>query len=339
MDLTSKIVRAVTDLSKTEVAAERWIRPVGEVEPAGSNHFVLFMKPELLAVDDDVNVEAALELVLSALKKHAVEIGAIRVLNGRYLARHRIMEEHYGVINRVSRLGDGALSQPTRKKLLAECPGADSILGGHEFLQKFPDVSAFALNLIADTLGTKRIASGKYYSVIEAGGERIIVLNSFHPQQLLHYTRRGRTVVVFECATDTHWRVLRHEMTGTTDPKRAAEGSIRRTLLEKKDKLGLADVRTATNGVHCSAGPLEAMVEYSRFFSKHAGKNPIKLVDTPFGQLLKSRGLTSKDIASLAKNPMLDSAAGETYAFNATEDKDADESADLLAGMTRRAAS
>ena len=135
--------------------AQRGAKPLRPVPEAGG----------FSRVDDGVKVETILELVLSALQAHAVETGAIRVLNGRYLGRYRIMEEHYGVINRASRLGEAALSPPTRKKLLAEVPGADPILGGHEFLEKFPDVSAFALNLIADTLGTKKIASGKYYSV------------------------------------------------------------------------------------------------------------------------------------------------------------------------------
>jgi nucleoside diphosphate kinase len=331
MVVTSKIIRAVSELSQAEGPAEKWIRPVGPEPLKGQNHFVLFLKPELLAVDDGVQVEAILDLVFSALRAHAVKTGAIRALNGHYLGRYRIMEEHYGVINRASRLGEGALSQATRKKLMAECPDADRIHGGHQFIERFPEVSAFALNVIADTLGTKKVASGKYYAVLAAGGEHVVVLNPFHPQQLLHYTMPGRTIVVIECATDTAWEVLRQEMTGATDPSRAAAGSIRRLLLERKSELGLRDVRTATNGVHCSAGPLEAMVEYSRFFSDHSGKNLIKLSETPFGRLLVRRGLNQKDIAALAKNPLLDKASGGTYAFNLTEDKNSDAAADLLA--------
>jgi len=335
---TTKIIKAVSALSKAKEPAERWISPLEEGRLEGRNHFVLFLKPEVLALADGVKVEAILDLVVAALRKHAVKTGAVRVLNGPYLGRYRIMEEHYGVINRASRLGEGALSEATRNKLATECPDADRILGGHEFLREFPDVSASALNIIADTLKTKKLSSGKYYAVLNVGGERVVVLNPFHPQQVLHYTTPGRTIVVLECATDTDWKVLRQEMTGSTDPSRAVPGSIRGLLLAGKSKLGLRDVGTATNGVHCSAGPLEAMIEYSRFFSDHADKTFIKLADTPFGRLLTRDGVSKKEVAALAKNPVLGTEGGANYAFNLTEEMNSDAAAELLAGMVGKKA-
>jgi hypothetical protein len=332
MDLASKILDAVSDLTKAREAAEQWIRPIGYGRLSAENHCVVFLKPEVLALREGVRVEAILDVVLAALRTHAVKLGAVRVLNGPYLARHHIMEAHYGVINRVSRLGEGALSAPTRKNLVAACGGAEHrILGAHQFLEEFPDVSPFALNVIADTLGTKKIASGKYFVVVEVAGERIVVLNPFHPYQLLHFTPPGRTIVVFECWTDTGWDALRQQMTGATDPSRAAEGSIRKTLLERKKEFRLRDVRTATNGVHCSAGPLEAMAEYCRFFSDPAKKEIIKATQTPFGKLLARHGLNGKEIDKLVKNPLLGKATEGTYAFNLTEEKDSDEAAKLLA--------
>ena len=336
---TSKIIKAVSELSKAKSPSEKWISPLQDEHPQGQNHFVLFLKPETLALGDGVDVEAILELVGAALEANGVQTGAVRVLNGHYLGRHHIMEEHYGVINRASRLGEGALSEATRKKLIAECPDADKILGGHQFLKAYPEVSAFALNIIADTLKTKKIASGKYYGVLNVGGERVVVLNPFHPQQVLHYTAPGRAIVVIECASDTDWKLLRQDMTGSTDPTKAVAGSIRRSLLDKKSQLGLREVGTATNGVHCSAGPLEAMVEYSRFFSDHAKKQPVKLSDTPFGAMLLRRGIGRKELANLAKNPFLGPESGGNYAFNLTEETNSDTAADLLAEMVSESAS
>jgi|JRHI01.1.fsa_nt_gi hypothetical protein len=338
MDLASKILKALPAVAAAEEPSERWIRPLGQSQPAARNHFVLFLKPEALALEDGVNVEGVLELVLSKLRANGVKTGAMRLLNGPYLGQYRIMEAHYGVINRASRLGEAALSQPTKKKLMAECPGVGQVLGAHQFLGKYPDVSAFALNILADTLGTKKVASGKYYGVFNVGGEKVIVLNPFHPQQLLHYTQPGRAIVVFECSTDTDWAVLRNGVTGATDPTRAAPGSIRRTLLDRKSELGLRDVSTANNGVHCSAGPLEAMAEYIRFFSDHAKGELIDPEETPFGRLLAKHGLSNKEIAGLAKNPLLGRGADATYAFNLTEEKDSDAAADLLAGASRKKA-
>jgi nucleoside diphosphate kinase len=336
---TSKVLKAVSELSGAKGPAERWIVPLGDERPQGRNHFVLFLKPEVLAAREGVEVEQILNLVMAALKANGVNMGAVRVLNGHYLGRFNIMEEHYGVINRASRLGEKALSQTTRAKLLQTEPGTDRVLGGHEFLVKFPEVSAFALNIISDTIGTKKVASGKYYVVLNVSGERIVVLNPFHPEQVAHYTSPGRTVLVIECASDTDWATLRQKMTGATDPTKAEPGSIRRMLLDRKAKLGLADVGTATNGVHCSAGPLEAMLEFSRFFSDHQAKKPIKLADTPFGEVLAEHGLGKRDIAALAKNPLIGKPSDANYAFNITEEKNADVAAELLGKTPLAAAS
>ena len=339
MIAASKIMKAVSELSAAKGPGERWIVPLSDDPPAGRNHFVLFLKPEVLDVGDGVEVEAIINLVAAALKANGVRTGAVRVLNGQYLGRYHIMEEHYGVINRASRLGEKALSPATRAKLSEEVSGIGRILGGHEFLEKFPHVSAFALNIIADTIGTKKIAAGKYYGVLNVEGERVVVLNPFHPEQVEHYTSPGRTIVVIECATDTDWSVLRQKMTGATNPAKAEPGSIRKTLLDKKTRLGLRDVGTATNGVHCSAGPLEAMLEFSRFFSDHQEKKLIKLADTPFGGELARYGLGKKEIAALAKNPVIGKAGAGNYAFNLTEEKNSDAAAGLLAQTATAAAS
>jgi len=333
MNLASMILRAVSELTETEEPAERWICPSDRAVPAALNHCVVFLKPETLAMCNGVRVAAILDLVLSSFQAHSVETGAIRVVNGPWLGHYGIMEEHYGVINRVSRMGEAALSPPTRRKLDAECRGVPHrILGAHQFLREFPDVSAFALNIIATTIGTRKVASGKYFSLIEVPGERIVVLNPFHPAQLLYFTRPGRTIALFECWTDTCWNVLRQRMTGATDPSCAALGSIRRVLLDRKSEFGLREVTTAANGIHCSAGPLEAMVEYCRFFSDYAKNAVLRAVETPFGRVLLGQRLSEKGVARLMKNPLLGKGADATYAFNLTEEMDSDAAAVLLAG-------
>lgn len=335
--LKAGMAKAVTELSAAGQPKSQWLVGLSTQKPVKRNHFVLFLKPELLNIRGGARLNPILDLIGAALEKFGVETGAVRALNGPYLARYKIMEQHYGVINRTSRLGLGALSPPTRQKLESECPGIKSIFGAHQFLARYPDVSAFAVNIIVDTLGSKRVASGKYYSVLNVEGEKVIVLNAFHPQQLLHYTDRGQTVVAFECFTDTDWNVLRHELTGTTDPSRAPVGSIRRTLRDRSDELGLIEVATGTNGVHCSAGPLEGMLEFCRFFSDHADKKLISPGDTPFGRLLQKEGLRKKDIAMLAKNPILGEGTDAVSAFNQTEDKNSEAAAELLVSAMRQA--
>lgn len=331
MSLFSEISEVVSELADVRESRDRWIRPLEHKSRSELNHSVLFLKPEVLAINSGVNVDAILELLRETLRAHDLEIGAVRALNGPYLAEHRIMEGHYGVINRVSRKGEGALSERTRNRLVEKCEGGDlHILGAHQFLQQFPQVSAFALNMLADSLGPQKIASGKYYIQANVSGERIIVLNPFHPLQLQHFTLPGCMIVVFECWTNTSWRTLRQQMTGATDPSVAELGSLRRTLYDRMADFGLRSVRTATNGLHFSAGPLEAMVEYTRFFSDHANNQMLEFAETPFGQILASRGLNNAAIAALAENPVIKTGGQLDYAFNLTEEINADSAAQIL---------
>lgn len=331
MDVFAQIPGVVSELAATLAPRDSWIRPIERESVRAKNHAVLFLKPEALAINSGVRVDSILQLLADTLRTYEVEVGAVRVLNGPYLAHYRIMQGHYGVINRVSREGEAALSKQTKDRLVAECNGKDqTILGGHQFIERFPEVSAFALNTLADSLGVKKIASGKYYIQVNVAGERFIVLNPFHSLQLQHFTAPGRAIAVFECWTDTSWKVLRQKMTGATDPSKAAPGSIRRTLYDRKSDFGLRTVGTATNGLHLSAGPLEAMIEFSRFFSDHAKKKTLKLIDTPFGQALAKHGLDSEAIDELADNPFMQSGGQTDYAFNLTEELDSDSAVRVL---------
>jgi hypothetical protein len=336
--VTSDIAKAVVNVCASAAPAAEWIVPLGNRTPSKTNHFVLFLKPELLAGENGARIAHVLDLIHASLHQHGVETGATRVINGAYLACHKIMQEHYGVINRASRLGLEVVSAPTRQKLESEFPGIDDILGGHQFLERYPQVSAFALSVIATSLGAKKVAGGMYASLLDVQGKRMVIINAFHPQQLLHYTRPGQAIVVLECSSDTDWRVLRQQMTGATDPARAEDGSIRRTLLQKQAELGLPEITMATNGVHCSAGPLEAMLEYCRFFSDDAGAGPIAPGATPFGRMLLARGLAESQLAALADNPLVGEGSAAGTVFDLTEDKNADQAATILVAALGTAA-
>lgn len=107
---------------------------------------------------------------------------------------------------------------------------------------------------------------------------------------------------------------------------------------QQKADLGLGDVDKGTNGVHASAGPLEGMVELQRFFSDHEAGSTLSYDHTAFGKLLISKGLTLEQVQKLASNPDLDQEGKKVSAFDATEEKDAAESADVLANAKFAAA-
>jgi hypothetical protein len=87
---------------------------------------------------------------------------------------------------------------------------------------------------------------------IKVLGKPVIIINPFHAYQLgmwplspapssailpvcipsVPYTTKGHSIILFEARSTKSWEELRQKLTGTTDPKDAAEGSIRNLFLK-----------------------------------------------------------------------------------------------------------
>jgi len=266
-----------------------------------------------------------------------VTVGAIRILGGPYLEKKSIMTQHYGVIAKISREGLPAISEASAQALKAKFGDeisnwspeyyASHVIGGHQFLLRFPDLNAFSLLALADNIPTVRLGPGTYANKIKIRGETFIVLNGFHAYQVVPYNTRGNAIIVLECLSEVSWADLRGKLAGPTDPTTAPEGSIRNLLLKSKEKFGLDSVDRGSNGVHMSAGPLEGMVELRRFFSDH---DLLEYTDLAFGGLLDHKG---GNIAKLSQNPDVDFNGKRESVFDVTEEKDAQEAADILVSL------
>ena len=231
------------------------------------------------------------------------------------------MDQHYGVINAISKHGVEAISSGAKTKLQelhgdAIQAGA-VVLGAHQFLDAYPDFNAISLCSINDTLGTQKLAGGTYCLRLDVLGDPVIILNPFHPYQLVPYTTSGAGIIVMEGRSKTPWKDLREKLTGATDPTKGPEDSIRGKFLANASSLGLKSVTQGTNGIHLSAGPLEGMVELRRFF---------EVKDTCFSRLLADKGIDAARIEELADNCDVN---GES-AFDLTEEVDAVDAADRL---------
>jgi hypothetical protein len=306
----------------------RWYRPY--LPPADDRHqFIFFLKPE--ATRPGVHLEAVLELALHHLERFQVEPGAVRLMAAEYLARHQVLDQHYGVINRISKQGLAALTEGALAKL-QDCFGerlehGAPVLGGHQFLERFPDFSPAALSVLNDNLGTTKLGGGTYALSLKVLGQPHILLNPFHPYQLVPFTTPGNGIIVIEGRSATSWHDLRARLTGATNPAKAPPGSIRHALLTEKHRLGLAEVDQGNNGVHLSAGPLEGMVELRRFFGEPEKQAAVAFSDTAFGRRLAAAGL---DAGHLSANPTLVYEGEGVSAFDLTEERDADEAARRL---------
>jgi hypothetical protein len=225
------------------------------------NQFAIFLKPEITALQDGVKFAELLHFILGTLQQWEVRLGAIRLLRSDYLARHEIMDQHYGVINKISKHGEHAISEKARtilrNKFCQEVDSGAEILGGHQFLARFPAFSAFALSTLSDNLGVTKLGPGTYCLRVIVGGEVFLVLNAFHPYQLENFTTGNKVIVVMEGSSFSSWADLRHKMVGATNPAFAFQGSIRHGLLSRSEEFCLQNVSQSANGIHLSAGPLE----------------------------------------------------------------------------------
>ncbi|WP_213013249.1 hypothetical protein [Paractinoplanes toevensis] len=240
--------------------------PLGKQAPAPAppgKQALVFVKPELLypGLDRAGNLGA----VLRMLGKAGLTIGAAAVLGPARLAD--VIAGHYAMINRVSRLGVDGLTPAAARALRDRFGGDEPVLGGSQILAR-PGASLDDLIAAWPVAGSVKLAPGAYAATINIGGERVVALNGFHPEQLAHYTTADARVVAVEVTWETPgWREFRSEIIGATDPYAADARSIRAYIRDHRVDLGVPEVDRGVNGVHASAGPLEAMVELCRFFA------------------------------------------------------------------------
>jgi hypothetical protein len=334
--LNIPLILEATDQVKSDPQSlpEAWIRKYTGIEDS-PNQFLLFLKPEVMSTEDGVNVRDVLQMVNEVILGYNVTVGAIRTVSGVYLSSHRLMDAHYGVINAVSRLGLKALSSGAQKKLdevFGDILEESTLkLGGHQFLTHFPTFSGRELAKIVDGSPVTKLAGGTYASIIVVDGEKVLVLNGFHPAQLEYYYRPSALLLLLECHTHTSWRSLRHDVAGATNPKNAAEGSIRRLLLVNKNRLGIEEIDQGRNGVHLSAGPLEGFVELRRFLKDFKTHIDLKPNELSFGKALINVGMSDEQIASLCENPLVMLSDRLAPAFDVTEELDVTDASTLLA--------
>jgi hypothetical protein len=309
---------------------QQWVAPYEAIQADSAHQFVLFLKPEATAVHEGVDVAAIIKMVFERLTSFETTVHAIRVLPAKYLKDHSIMDQHYGVINNISKNGESALTDAAREKLHTlfadEIADGAIIMGGHQFLDICPDISPLALSTMNDNVGTTKLGGGSYCMKLNVLGQVYLLLNPFHAYQLVPFTTGDRAIIVLECRSNQDWKVLRGNLTGSTNPATAAEGSIRAELLARKDEFNLKDVNQGSNGIHLSAGPLEGMVELQRFFTDHESDHALDWNEIQFGAQLAEAGKSADEICVLAGNANVDYQSESVSAFDLTEEINADES-------------
>lgn len=298
---------------------------------AFKNEMLFFIKPEVTLPSNSIKLDKVLDVVNDKLKEFNMTIASINVLGAKYLKEKNIMASHYGVINKIATNAKANMSQ-TAKENFEKSYGMKvedaNVLGGYEFLAKFPFFNETSLEVLCQNIAPTKLAGGTYCCVTKVNGETVYLINGFHPMQLLHFIKDGRSIVTFHVLTNTDWADARGKFIGATNPTKAEEGSIRKIFLQKKDDLGLEDVSQGSNGVHLSAGPIEALVELCRFSNKPITDESVLKQHIAGKDLLGSYSNAKiQDIANDAKVTFEDK---QTSIFEVTEDKNTKDAVELI---------
>ena len=331
--LTSTIAGSIKKAQQETVFFEELYN--NPAAPVGKNEFLFFIKPEITLPSDTINFEAILELVQEKIESFGLTIHNVKVLSAKYLEQFNIIAQHYGVINKIATNAAQSLSDSAKEKfkeIYGKSINDVKLLGGVEFLEQYPAFNAFSLDYLWQNKDNKKLAGGTYAEDIKIDNEVLYVINGFHPRQLKHFTEKGRSIVVMTLSGDLNWSEARNNFIGATNPQNANKGSLRREFLERITDLGLAEVSQGVNGVHLSAGPVEALVELRRYNSNFADASQTKaFADYSFGKKLEA-AFTKEQIEKIVNNANVTVNGKSVSIFDLTEEKDSDEAIALLKG-------
>ncbi len=314
------------------VVAERF--GDGDTDAPSGNEFVIFSKPELGRLDEE-HLAGVWDLFAGAFAEYGVRVHRVKIMTGPDLERAGAMQQHYGVINQISREGRPALTEAAEQALqqgYGDALAESEVIGGHQFLDRYPEVSEYALAMLFANADVQRLGPGTYAASLRMDADRVIVLNGFHPRQLGFFIAADATCAFLHGSSTTDWEVLRSELIGATDPAKAAPGSIRGRLKADPAAYGLTTVNSNFNGVHMSAGPLEGLGELDRFFGEVQD-----LSAWTFAEQLRDAGLSDADLPELLANPVLTADGERGTAFDLTEGMNAEPAAALLVKAQRDA--
>jgi len=294
------------------------------------NEALFFLKPEFFGIRKIEHIELMLSMILDKIKEFDIDISGVLTLKGDFLKEAKIIEKHYGFINRMSTDGSKLLVDSDYEKIkqVLSVQSLDDykIFGGHELVRTHDDIDEQKLTDMWYKKDSYRIGEGFYIQVHDISGEKVIIINGFNPRQIKHFTSPDSKIVLFLLQTDTDWFTLRNTFVGDTYPENAHEGSIRNLLFKDSAKYGIKAISVADNFVHASSGPFDSLFEICNFVSNIKGIN-FSRKNTNIYYLLKEKyGLGDAEFSKALDNPVTEINGQKSDLFTFTKNRNTFES-------------
>jgi hypothetical protein len=294
------------------------------------NEALFFLKPEFFRIKKIEQIELMLSMILDKIKEFGIDISGVLTLKGDFLKEAKIIERHYGFINRMSTDGSKLLNDLDLGKIkqVLSVPSLKEykIFGGHEIVKVYDDIDEKKVTDMWYEKDSYRIGEGFYIQVHDIKEEKVIIINGFNPHQIKHFTSPDSKIVLFLLQTDTDWFTLRNAFVGDTYPENAFEGSIRNLLFKDSVKYGIKTISVADNFVHASSGPFDSLFEICNFVSNIKGIN-FSRRNTNIYYLMKERfGLGDAEFDKALENPAAEINGLKTDLFTFTKNRNTFES-------------
>jgi hypothetical protein len=274
----------------------------------------LFLKPNLWG-----NVRAQ-EEVISFLRNYGIIINnRIEIPGGTQFTE--IIDEHYRNNSQSSVLSPNQLELDNSEKIKISSNfnidwdsqiASGNIYNGFELIEKFR-ISPVDLNEI-------------WMKAQTINGKNIFVTNAFYPAIQTKYTNKDSGIIALsiELPKNMSWNDFR-ELIGSTDPKKAKEGTLRRHLLNVASSFDIT-VTVLDNAVHASASPFEALREISlwgQFLDQDYKSEPLY-------KALIENGINEQIINTWFDNPFVLSEGNKIRLFDRLENLDFQDTLDYL---------
>jgi len=161
--------------------------------------------------------------------------------------------------------------------------------------------------------------------------EHHYVVNGFYLDMRDKFIDRSAAVHFFMVQfneDELSWHDFRKKVIGATNPEKALPGSLRNAILQNWKELGLKSrPNYGDNGVHASAGPIEAFRERLLWTSKKE-ENPFseqRIKEDPLGKRLIAAGIDVSTIDDCLHNVVFKMDGASVTAFDETEDMNTSE--------------
>jgi len=314
-----------------------------EQEPAQSlvntNSALIFIKPH-------ANTEATRNLVKNQLNKLQSTTGLTIVsecdISGKDIDEKKLIDKHYyAIASKATMLSPIDMPVPTDRfvqefgERWKDVLAASRACNAMEACKRFQCTPEELNRAWVQAEKVVKFGGGFYCGLVTMprSGQTLYVFNGFFMSMRAKFVDPDVSIHCYEVEWSANnssadfsltWSDFRSRVIGSTDPADAPAGSIRKTILEQWESLGLkSKPDNGDNGVHASASPLEGLAEKCNWLERD-------IANDAFGRALLDRGMHQKIIEEWVLDPRVqllgdDGSTEQGSLFDALEDMDAKE--------------